>query len=92
MVYVKIIDVTHFMHFLRLFWFYKDKGELKVNLLIREFWTQGIDSIHDMRVMNTDAPYHQSKTPKKCLKTSDKEKTNKYLNFVASVDSLLRVE
>ena len=43
----------------------KDKGGLKGGLLIIDLWTQGTDSIHDMRVVNTDAVYHQSKTPDK---------------------------
>ena len=33
----------------------KDVGELKGDLLIRDLWTQGTDSIHNMRVVNTDA-------------------------------------
>ena len=64
---------------------------------------QGIDSIHNIRVVNTDATYYQSKTPKKCIKTTDKDKKKNYLDaclkqcrhftpFVVSVDSLLGVE
>ena len=44
-----------------------DKGELKRDLLIRDLWVQGMNSIHDMNVMNTDATSYQSKNPKKCL-------------------------
>ena len=40
---------------------------------------QGADSIHDMHVVNTDATYYQSKTPKNYLETSEKEKNKKYL-------------
>ena len=81
----------------------KDEGDLKGDLLIRDLWAQGTDSINEMRVVNTDATSYQSKTPEKCLKNAEKEKKKKYLNaclkncrnftnFVASVDGLLRVE
>ena len=30
--------------------------EPKGDLLIRDLWQQGTDSVHDMRVMNTDCP------------------------------------
>ena len=40
-------------------------------------WTQGTDSIHDMRVVNTDAVSYQSKTLDKCLDTSKHEKKRK---------------
>ena len=43
----------------------KDKGYLKGDLLIRYLWTQGMDSIHDMRVLNNDAASYQSKSPEK---------------------------
>ena len=33
----------------------KDDGELKGVILIRDLWTQGMDSIHNKRVVNTDA-------------------------------------
>ena len=66
-------------------------------------WTQGTDSIHDMRVVNTDAVSYQSKTPEKCMETAEREKNSNYLNsclnklihftpFVALVDGLLGVE
>ena len=41
---------------------------------------QETDSIHDMGVMNTDAPSYLSKNSKKYLYTDDKEKKRKYLN------------
>ena len=41
--------------------------EQKGDLLIRDLWQQGTDSVHDMRVVNTDAPTHQKKDPEKCL-------------------------
>ena len=48
-------------------------------LLILDLWTQGTGSIHDMRVVNTDAIYYQFKTPEKCLETDEQEKKKKYL-------------
>ena len=33
--------------------------EQKGDLFIRDLWQQGTDSVHDMRVVNTDTPTHQ---------------------------------
>ena len=36
-----------------------EEGGEKGDLLIRDLWTQGMDSIHDMHVVNIDAvSYH----------------------------------
>ena len=43
-------------------------------LLIRDLWTQGTDSIHDMCVVNTDTVSYQSKTPEKCLGTASEDR------------------
>ena len=80
-----------------------EEVEEKEDLLIRDLWTQGTESIHVMRVVNTDAVSYQSKTPEKCLETAKREKKKKYLNaylndhqhftpFVALVDGPLGVE
>ena len=56
-----------------------------------------------MQVVNMGAPFYLSKNPKKCLENTEKEKNRNYLEaclkqrqnftpFVASVDSLLRIE
>ena len=56
-----------------------------------------------MRVVNTDAKYHMTKDPERCLQEAERGKKNKYLEaclqqrrhfspFVASVDGLLGVE
>ena len=42
------------------------------DLLIRYLYTQGTDSIHNMRVVNTDATSYQSKTPEKFLENTKK--------------------
>ena len=44
-----------------------EKGEKKGDLLIRDLWTQGTDSIHNMCVVNTDAVSYQSTTPEKYI-------------------------
>ena len=36
--------------------------EQKGNLLIRDLWENGTDSVNDMRVVNTDAKSHSLKT------------------------------
>ena len=76
---------------------------MKGYLLIQGIWTQGTDSIHDMRVVNTNAVSHQYKTPKIYLETAEREKKKNYLHacinerrhftpFVVSVNSLIWVE
>ena len=47
----------------------REKGDL----LIRDIWSQWTESIHYMCVMNTDAVSYQSKTPEKCLETSEQK-------------------
>ena len=77
--------------------------ENKGNLLIRHLWQNGTDSVHDMRVVNTDAKSHMAKAPEKCLHEAGRGKKRVYLEaclqqrrnfspFVASVDVLLGVE
>ena len=52
-------------------------GEQKGYLMIWDVWTQGMGSIHDMHVVDTDAVLYQSQTPDKCLETDErKEKKN----------------
>ena len=62
-----------------------------------------MDSIHDMRVMNTDDISNWNKLPEKCLRTAKKGNNNKYLEhclqkcrnpppFIVSVDGLLDME
>ena len=62
-----------------------------------------MDSVHDMRVLNTDAKNHAVKTPEKCLQEAERGKKWMYLEaclhqrrnfspFVNSVDGLLGVE
>ena len=76
----------------------EDKGDL----LIRDLWQHGTDSVHDICVVNTDAKSHMAKDPEKCLQEAEREKKWMYLEeclqqrrhfspFVASVDGLLGV-
>ena len=71
--------------------------------MIRDLWANGTDSVHDMRVVNTDAKFYWGRTPEKCLEEAEKGKKKMYLEaclqqcrhfspFVASVDGLLGVE
>ena len=80
-----------------------EKGELKRILLIRDLWVQGMNSIHDMNVMNTDTTSYHPKTPKKCLETTGEEKNKNYLDtclkqrwnftpFVAPMHVIIGVE
>ena len=76
--------------------------EQKGDLIIRDLWQQGTDSVHDMCVVNTDAPTHQKKDPEKCLHEAERGKKKIYLEaclqqrrhfspFLASVEGLLGV-
>ena len=40
-----------------------DNLDLKGELLIHDLWKRGADSIHDIRVVNTDALSYQNKSP-----------------------------
>ena len=53
--------------------------EHKEDLLIQDLWQQGTDSVHDMRVVNTDALTYQQKEPEKFLHEEEKGKKNMYL-------------
>ena len=77
--------------------------EQKGDLLIRDLWANGTYSVHDMRVVNTDAKSYWEKSPKRCLEEAERGKNKMYLEaclqqrrhfspFVASVDGLLGVE
>ena len=80
----------------------EEKDE-KGDLLIQDIWTQGMDSIHGMCAVNTDANSYQSKTQEKCLETTKRKNNKKYLKncinecqhfttFISLVDGLLGVE
>ena len=77
----------------------KQKGYLK----FCDLWQQGTDSVHYMRVVNTDVPMHRNKDPVSCLHDAERGGKRMYLEaclqqrrhfspFVASVDGLLGVE
>ena len=74
--------------------------EHKCDLLIRDLWKQGTDSVHNIQVVNTDALSYVKKIPEKCLHKSKRAKKKMYLEaclqkrrhfspFVDSVDGLL---
>ena len=47
--------------------------------LIRDLWQNRTNSVHDMRVVNTDAKSHTAKTPDKCLQVAERGKKRMYL-------------
>ena len=53
--------------------------EQKGDLLIRDLWQQGTDSVHNMRVVNTDALSYARKSPEKCLHEAKRGKKKMYL-------------
>ena len=53
--------------------------EQKGDLLIRDLWANRTDSVHDMRVVNTDAKSYWERTPEKCLEEAEKGKKKMYL-------------
>ena len=53
--------------------------EQKGDLLIRDLFQNGTESVHIMRVVNTDAKYHSEKTLEKCLQESKQAKKKMYL-------------
>ena len=53
--------------------------EQKGDLLIQDFWQQRTNSVHDMRVVNTNTLTYQSKAPEKCLHEAEQGKKNMYL-------------
>ena len=72
-------------------------------MLIRDLWQHGTDSVHDMRVVNTDASTHRMKDMERCLHEAERGENRMYLEaclqqrrhfypFAASVDGLLGVE
>ena len=53
--------------------------EQKGDLLIRDLWQQGTDSVHDMHVVNTDVLSYLRKALEKCLHEAEKGKKKMYL-------------
>ena len=51
-----------------------EEGEDKGELLIQNIWTQGMDIIQNMLVVNNDAVSYQSKAPDKFIENSEREK------------------
>ena len=53
--------------------------EQKGDLLIRNLWQQGTDSVHNMLVVNTDTPTHKKKDPEKCFHEAERGGKKIYL-------------
>ena len=49
------------------------------DLLLRDLWQNGTDSVHDMRVVNTDAKSYWEKPPERCLEEAERSKKKMYL-------------
>ena len=89
------IDNKKFINYIyclkKQFWLFFTKiavYNLKVDLLNRNLWTQGMDSVHGMCIMNTEAVSAKRDNKKKyihaCL-----NKSMQFTPFSASVDGLL---
>ena len=52
--------------------------EQNCDILIRDLWKNGTDSVHYMHVMNRDAKSHLAKTPKKYLQEAERENEKLY--------------
>ena len=53
--------------------------EQKGDLLIQDLWQQGKDSVHEMRVVNTDTLSYVRKSPEKCFHNAERGKKKMYL-------------
>ena len=53
--------------------------EQKGDLLLWDLWKNMTDSVHDMRVVNTDAKSYWEKSPERCLEEAEKSKKKMYL-------------
>ena len=57
----------------------QDDMEQKGDLLLRDLWQNGTDSVNNMHVVNTDAKSYWEKSPKKFLEEVDNSKKKIYL-------------
>ena len=58
-----------------------ENSEQNGDLLIRDLWKRGTESIHDMHVVNTGALSHRKKLPEKYLQMSERDKNNNYMDY-----------
>ena len=56
-----------------------DATEDKGDQLIHKLWLNRIDSLYNMRVMNTSTKSHSAKTPEKFLQKSERRNNKMYL-------------
>jgi hypothetical protein len=54
--------------------------ELRGDVGVHGFWRRGATAIFDVRVTDTDAPYHRGQDPHKILAKHEKEKKDKYVD------------
>ena len=50
------------------------------DVAVHGFWRRGATAIFDVRVTDTDAPYHRSQAPHKILAKQEREKKDKYVD------------
>ena len=55
-----------------------ESTEHKGDLLIRDLWQNGTNSVHGMRVMNTGTKSHLEKTPEKFLQLAERSEKKMY--------------
>ena len=63
--------------------------EQKGDLLIPDLWQNGMDSVHNIRVVNTDAKSHIAKAPEKCLQEGKRGK--KRMDLVTCLQQRRRI-
>ena len=77
--------------------------ELRGDVGARGFWKRGVESIFDVRIVDTDCKSHMKTAPNKVLARQEKQKKSKYLQhcldarktftpLVFSIDGLMAVE
>ena len=57
---------------------------LVANLRVRGVWQSKVDVLFDVRVVDTDAPSYQGRTPQAVLRTVETEKQWKYLALIVA--------
>ncbi len=54
--------------------------DIRGDVAVHGFWRRGATAIFDVRVTDTDAPYHRGQDPHKILAKHEKEKKEKYVD------------
>ena len=54
--------------------------DIRGDVAVHGFWRRGATAIFDVRVTDTDAPYHRGQAPHKILAKQEREKKDKYVD------------